>query len=105
MIRAASGSRRAAGSIERALLAKFIIGVVGGLGLALAASALFARFTPGGLDVSSKFHVTMWLVPPLWIAIAAASFMFRGAARAFGWLAASNVAAFALVLLCQRVPF
>ncbi|MFT4069214.1 hypothetical protein [Paraburkholderia sp.] len=101
----ASASRRAAGSIERDLFAKFVAGMAGGFGLAIAASALFARFSSGGLSAASKFHVTMWLVPPLWIAIASASFMFRSGARAFGWLALSNLVAFALVLLCQRVPF
>jgi hypothetical protein len=104
MTRAAT-SRRTAGSIERDLLMKFVAGMVGGFGLALAASALFARLSPGGLTAPSKFHVTMWLVPPLWIALASASFMFRSGARAFGWLAMGNVLAFALVLLCQRVPF
>ncbi|CAD6528068.1 hypothetical protein [Paraburkholderia metrosideri] len=98
-------SRRAASSIERDLLMKFVAGVIGGFGLALAASALFARLSPGGLTAASKFHVAMWLVPPLWIALACASFMFRSGARAFGWLALANLAAFALVLLCQRVPF
>ncbi|NML34355.1 hypothetical protein [Paraburkholderia antibiotica] len=100
-----SASRRAPGSIERDLLARFVAGMLGGFGLAIAASALFARFSSGGLDAPSKFHVAMWLVPPLWIAIASASFMFRSGARAFGWLALSNVVAFALVLLCQHVPF
>ena len=101
----ASSARRAAGSIERDLMTKFVAGVVGGFGLAIAASALFARLSPGGLTAASKFHVAMWLVPPLWIAVASASFMFRSGARAFGWLALANLAAFALVLLCQRMPF
>lgn len=104
MTRAAS-SRRGAGSIERDLLMKFVAGMVGGFGLALAASALFARLSPGGLDAPGKFHVTMWLVPPLWIALASASFMFRSGARAIGWLTLANVVAFALVLLCRRVLF
>jgi hypothetical protein len=47
----------------------------------------------------------MWLVPPLWIAITSASFMFRSGARAIGWLALANLAAFALVLPGQRLPF
>jgi hypothetical protein len=98
----ASTTRRAAGSIERDLLTKFVAGVTGGFGLALAASALFARLSPGGLSAASKFHVAMWLVPPLWIAVWSASFLFRSGARAFGWLALANLA---LVLLCQRMPF
>lgn len=100
-----SASRHAAGSIERSLMTKFVAGVVGGFGLAIAASALFARLSPGGLTAASKFHVTMWLVPPLWIAVVSASFMFRTGARAIGGLALANLAAFALVLLCQRLPF
>ncbi|SMG51443.1 hypothetical protein [Paraburkholderia susongensis] len=102
--RATRATGRAAGSIEHDLLAKFVAGIVGGFGLAIAASALFARLSPGGLTAASKFHVAMWLVPPLWIAAASASFMFRSGARASGWLALSNLAAFALVLLCQHVP-
>lgn len=101
----ASANPRAAGSIERALMTKFVAGVVGGFGLAIAASAWFARLSPGGLTAASKFHVTMWLVPPLWIAITSASFMFRSGARAIGWLALANLAAFALVLPGQRLPF
>lgn len=97
-----SNARRAAGSIEHGLLLKFFIGVFGGLGLAIAASALFVRFSSGGLTAASKFHVAMWLVPPLWIAVASAAFLFRGVARAVFWIMAANVAAFAMVLLCQR---
>jgi hypothetical protein len=46
----------------------------------------------------------MWSVPPVWIAVVSAAFMFRSGARAFAWLAAMNAVAFALVVLCQRVP-
>jgi hypothetical protein len=97
--------QRPAGSIERHLLAKFVAGMAGGFGLAIAASAVFARLSPGGLTAASKFHVAMWLVPPLWIAVCSASFLFRSGARAFGWLALANLGAFAVVLLCQRLPF
>ncbi|CAB3653541.1 hypothetical protein LMG24238_01276 [Paraburkholderia sediminicola] len=100
-----SARPRASASIERGLLLKFVAGVIGGFGLAIAASALFARLSPGGLAAASKFHVAMWLVPPVWIAVASASFFFRSSARAFAGLALANVAAFALVLLCQRMPF
>jgi hypothetical protein len=95
---------RAANPIERSLLSKFVAGVTGGLGLAIAASALLARLSPGGLAVASKFQVAMWSVPPVWIAVVSAAFMFRSGARAFAWLAAVNAVAFALVVLCQRVP-
>jgi hypothetical protein len=94
---------RAVNPIERALMTKFVAGVTGGLGLAIAASALLARLSPGGLAAESKFQVAMWLVPPVWIAVASAAFLFRSGARAVAWLAALNVAAFALVMLCQRV--
>ncbi|HYS63250.1 MAG TPA: hypothetical protein VEN30_05420 [Paraburkholderia sp.] len=100
----ASSTRRAADSIERGLMTKFVAGVTGGFGLAIAASALFARLSPGGLTAASKFHVAMWLVPPLWIAVASAAFLFRSGTRACGWLALANLTAFALVMLCQRVP-
>ncbi|MGF6770014.1 phage shock protein PspC (stress-responsive transcriptional regulator) [Paraburkholderia sp. GAS199] len=100
----ASMRRRADASIERGLLLKFVAGVIGGLGLAIACSALFVRLSPGGLTAASKFHVAMWIVPPLWIAVASAAFLFRSSARAFAVLALVNVAAFALVLLCQRLP-
>ncbi|WP_176057641.1 hypothetical protein [Paraburkholderia sp. BCC1876] len=103
MTRAAT-HRQAAGSIEHGLLLKFVIGALGGFGLAIAASALLARLSPGGLTAASKFHVAMWLVPPVWMAVASATFLFRGAVRAAAWLVVANVAAFALVLLCQRLP-
>ncbi|MFM0046441.1 hypothetical protein [Paraburkholderia sediminicola] len=98
----ASTGRRTTGSIERGLLMKFIAGMSGGFGLAIAASALFAQLSAGALTSASKFHVVMWLVPPIWIAVASAAFLFRSSGRAFAWLAAANVIAFALVLLCQR---
>ncbi|MFM0737445.1 hypothetical protein PQQ51_09405 [Paraburkholderia xenovorans] len=104
MTRKSSGPRAGA-SIERGLFLKFVAGVSGGFGLALAASALFVRLSPGGLEAASKFHVAMWLVPPVWITVASASFMFRSTARAFAGLAVANAAAFALVLFCQRMPF
>jgi hypothetical protein len=94
--------KRASDSIESGLMAKFVAGVAGGFGLGIAASALLAWLSPGGLTAASKFQVAMWLVPPVWIAVASATFLFRSGTRAFTWLVVANAVAFAMVALCQR---
>lgn len=92
-----------AASIERDWLTKTLAGTVGGFGLGIAASALLACLSPGGLAMPNKFQVAMWLVPPVWIPVIAGSFMFRSGVRACVWLGAANVAAFALVAACRHI--
>jgi hypothetical protein len=93
------------GSIERDWLTKTLAGTVGGFGLGIATSALLAGLAPGGLAIPNKFQVAMWLVPPVWIGVIAASFMFRSGMRASAWLGGANLAAFALVAACQHFLF
>lgn len=88
--------------LSRDWLSKTLAGVIGGFGLAIAASGLLACLTPGALDVQNKFQVAMWLVPPVWIGVMSASFMFRTGLRAWVWLGGANLAGFAMLALARH---
>jgi hypothetical protein len=44
----------------------------------------------------------MWLVPPVWIGVMSASFMFRTGLRAWVWLGGANIAGFAMLALARH---
>jgi hypothetical protein len=88
-------------TLSRDWLSKTLAGVAGGFGLGIAASGLLACLTPGALDVQNKFQVAMWLVPPVWIGVMSASFMFRTGLRAWVWLGGANLAGFAMLALAR----
>lgn len=81
---------------------KTLAGVIGGFGLAIVASGLLARLTPGALDQPNKFQVAMWLVPPVWIGVMSACFMFRTGLRAWVWLGGANALGFAMLALARH---
>jgi len=96
------GPSKERNTLSRDWLSKTLAGVAGGFGLGIAASGLLACLTPGALDVQNKFQVAMWLVPPVWIGVMSASFMFRSGVRAWAWLGGANVAGFAMLALARH---
>lgn len=84
-------------------LSKTLAGVVPGFGLAIALSGWFAWLGPGGITAINKFQVTMWLVPPIWVAIAGTVFLFSSATRAWTWLAGANVLAFGVLIAARNL--
>nr|WP_218627144.1 hypothetical protein [Caballeronia sp. dw_19] len=89
-------------TLSRDWLSKTLAGVIGGFGLAIAASGLLACLTPGALDEQNKFQVAMWLVPPVWIGVMSGSFVFRSGRRAWIALAAVNALGFAMLALARH---
>lgn len=77
---------------------KAAAGLVCGYVLAIALTGLFAWFGPAGLTGSSgKTQLNMWLVAPLWVTVLACCFLFRSAARAWGWLLLASAVCMALL--------
>lgn len=75
------------------MLAKTFAGILLGFPLALACVALAVYLWPGSSEA-----VTMPLLVaffPAWIAVMGATYLFRSGVRAWAWLAAANLAAFA----------
>jgi hypothetical protein len=71
--------------------------VVLGFMLALALTCTFGLlFSTGDSFFSAQGQIAMWLVSPIWCLILGLCFLFRSSARAWGWLAAANVVAWAL---------
>jgi len=95
-------SAKVRNTLSRDWLSKTLAGVIGGFGLAIAASGLLACLTPGALDVQNKFQVAMWLVPPVWIGVMSTSFMFRTGLRAWVWLGGANLLGFAMFALARH---
>ena len=93
------------GGIEyssRNWLGKASAGLLLGLVLALALSALFAILGPGGLHGGGgKLQFTMWLVSPLWVLILGFCFLFRSGRAAWGWLGLASALALALLYAVQ----
>jgi len=67
-----------------------------GFVLAMALSGVFQYL--GDPLAADKSQVTMWIVPPLWMAAAGAAFGFRTPRAAWGWLLAAAVVASAAVV-------
>lgn len=68
-----------------------------GFTLTLALTCTFGwLFSTGDSYFSAQGQVAMWLASPVWCAILGLCFLFRSGARAWGWLALANVAAWAL---------
>ncbi|MGJ7546615.1 hypothetical protein [Variovorax sp. LT1R16] len=78
-------------------------GTVLGFTLAIALSGLFAWLGPGGLAPLNKYQFNMWMVPPLWLGVLSAVFLFPSGAAAWGWLGAANLLTFGALLAVQRL--
>ncbi len=84
---------------------KSCAGLLLGLGLALAASGLFAWLTPGGVPGGDgKIQVVMWLIAPLWATVLCFVHLFRDTRRAWIWLGAANLVAFGLLAGVRALP-
>lgn len=71
--------------------------VVLGFTLALALTCTFgAIFSRGDSYFTTQGQMAMWLVSPIWCIILSFCFFFRSTARAWAWLGAANLAAWAL---------
>lgn len=79
-------------------------GLILGFLLALGSGGLF-RVLLGVKDsfFSTRGQLSMWMISPIWALILSFCFMFRSGARAWGWLAAANLALWGLVWLLGRV--
>lgn len=87
-------TRSARTPLEANLLLKSVVGTIGGFALACALSLLFLRWMPGAPDTPGRADIAMWLVPPLWLAVTSASFLFRSCARASVCLTLASAATY-----------
>lgn len=71
--------------------------VILGFTLALALTCTFQTlFSRGDAYFSAQGQMAMWLMSPIWCALLGLCFLFRSTARAWAWLAAANLLAWAL---------
>ena len=83
------------------MLAKTFAGIVLGLPLALVVIALAIWICPGSSEsVVMPFYMAFF---PLWIALMAATYLFRTGLRAWTWLAVANVGAFAALFAAKHL--
>lgn len=68
-----------------------------GFTLSIAVTCLFlAIFSEGDSYLTAQGQFAMWMVAPIWTMILSFCFFFRTPLRAWGWLTAANIAAWAL---------
>jgi len=83
------------------MLAKTFAGIVLGLPLSLALISLAIWIWPGSSEaVVIPFYMAFF---PLWIAVMAATYLFRSGVRAWAWLAVANVGAFAALFAAKQM--
>ena len=84
---------------------KTLAGVLLGPSLALVSSALLAMAIERipGTSPSVAAQLTMWSVPPVWMAVLSGAFAFQTGARAWLWLGLANVALVGVLLLVQSL--
>jgi hypothetical protein len=85
--------------LEANLLLKSAIGTIGGFALACAISLVFLQWMPGAPDTPGRADIAMWLVPPLWLAITSASFLFHRCTHAIACLALASGATYLAAFL------
>ncbi|UPG85724.1 hypothetical protein L2Y94_20925 [Luteibacter aegosomatis] len=83
------------------MLAKTFAGIVLGLPLSLAMISLAIWIWPGSSEaVVIPFYVAFF---PLWVAVMAATYLFRSGVRAWAWLAVANMGAFAALFAAKHM--
>ncbi len=75
-------------------------GVILGLTFGLACSAVFGHL-PHGIAPPIAAQLTMWIVLPIWLSVAASAYWFQTGKRAWTWLGAANAVAVILALLTR----
>lgn len=82
------------------MLARTFAGAILGFPLSIAIVALAIWLWPGSSE--GVVIPLMMLFFPLWIGVMACTFLFRSGLRAWGWLVAANILAFAALLLAKH---
>lgn len=92
-------------AVLRVLRSPWTTKTLAGLGLGyllgLAVSGLFVVLVPA--PPGQTFQLAMWLVAPVWLAVASLVYLFSTAARAWLWLGGATVSAWALVLASRAL--
>lgn len=79
-------------------------GLLLGFPLALALTGIFFFLAPGDWPpTGGRYMLLRWLIPPMWLAILSASFMFRTAVAAWLWLGGATIVAFAVLAAVRLV--
>lgn len=92
----AAKPRRARKDLIEGWLGKTLAGVFCGLAIALIASGFFMLPDTRHNTVYDKYQIAMWIVPPIWLAVLSACYLFRDAWRAWLWLGGASIAGFVL---------
>ena len=84
---------------------KLSAALVLGFALSLALTCTFeALFSDGDAFFSAQGQIAMWLMSPIWCALLSFCFLFRSAARAWGWLAVANLFGWTLYAAVRFLP-
>jgi len=86
--------------IRRDWFSKTLAGTLLGFTLAIGCSGLLAHAL-GGLVLGTRAQLAMWLVPPVWLGVLSACFMFASGLRAWLWLGLANLLVFGTLALLR----
>ncbi|MCG8488442.1 MAG: hypothetical protein MI756_13305 [Chromatiales bacterium] len=88
--------------IQRDWWSKSLAGVLLGLILGLVCSALFMQFAEVE-PASVKVQLAMWMVAPIWLAVASGSYLFQTGKQAWVWLCGINLILVGLYLAASKL--
>lgn len=77
-------------------ISKTLAGVLLGLTLALAVSAVFSQLT-AAMPLPTRGQLVMWMVPPVWLGVCGGVYFFTTGLRAWLGLGGANLLAFGLL--------
>jgi len=84
-------------------IGKTSAGVILGFCLAISLAGTLAWLGPGGLDAKNKFQFILWIVPPIWLGVAAFCYFFRTGLQAWLWLGSANLLAYGMMVLLRSL--
>lgn len=83
--------------IQRDWISKTLAGMLLGLTLAFACSAVFAQLA-AELAPPLRAQLAMWMVIPVWLTVLSGVYLFESGKRAWLWLGLVNIAAAGLLV-------
>jgi len=89
-------------SIAPDWFSKTLAGTLLGFTLAIGCAGLF-NWLAGGMPLSIRSQLTMWLTAPVWMGVLSGVYFFRSGKHAWAWLGGANLLVFGILAASRLV--